>query len=70
MIIFLFISFFVCGCFSLKRMFIEEIFGTEFDEDNSEHNKLISKLVDNNKKKYCKQYQEALKDFDMKIIFI
>ena len=51
-------------------MFIEEIFGTEFDEDNSEHNKLISKLVDNNKKKYCKQYQEALKDFDMKIIFI
>ena len=48
----------------------EEKYDTEFNEDNSEHNILISELVDNNKKKYCKQYQEALEDFDMGIIFI
>ena len=41
-----------------------------FDEDNSEHNKLISEFVDNNKEKYINQYQNVLNDFDMKIIFI
>ncbi|WP_407462804.1 phage minor head protein [Methanobrevibacter sp.] len=42
----------------------------EFDEDNPEHNKLISEFVDNDKEKYCEQYQDVLNDFDMKIIFI
>ena len=42
----------------------------EFDEDNPEHNELISEFVDKHEEKYLKQYQEVLNDFDMEIIFI
>ena len=44
--------------------------GIIFDDENSEHNKSISKFVDKHRKKYQKQYEEVLNDFDMGIIFI
>ncbi|WP_295722524.1 hypothetical protein [uncultured Methanobrevibacter sp.] len=47
----------------------EKISNINFDEENSEHNELISEFVDNHKEKYIKQYQNVLNDFDMKIIF-
>ena len=34
------------------------------------HVKKISKMVNDNNEKYRKQYQEALSDFDMEVIFI
>ena len=44
--------------------------GIIFDNRNSEHNKSISEFVDKHRKKYQKQYEEGLNDFDMEIIFI
>lgn len=48
----------------------EEDYGITFDENNSNHNKLISDFVDNHKEKYRKKYQDVLDDFDMEIKFI
>ena len=48
----------------------QEINKIKFDENNSEHNKLISDFVDIHKEKYSKEYQDVLNDFDMEIIFI
>ena len=48
----------------------EEKNNLEFDEDNSEHSKLISEFVDENNEIYRKQYNDVLSDFDMEIIFI
>ena len=47
-----------------------EIFVTKYDKDNLEHNKEISKMVDDNKEKYLEQYRKVLDNYNMDITFI
>ena len=39
-------------------------------QNNMQHNKEISKMVDDKKEKYLEQYRAVLEDYDMSIIFI
>ena len=48
----------------------EEKYGYEYDENNKIHNKNISRMVNENSEKYREQYQDALNDFDMEVMFI
>ena len=48
----------------------EKKFNKKFDKDDLEHNKEISKMVDDNKDKYLKQYIKVLDNYNMTIIFI
>ena len=45
-------------------------YGYEYDENNKIHNKNISRMVNENSEKYREQYQDALNDFDMEVMFI
>ncbi|WP_458456205.1 phage minor head protein [Methanobrevibacter sp.] len=48
----------------------EEKYGYEYDENNKSHNKNISRMVNENSEKYREQYQKALNNFDMEVMFI
>lgn len=48
----------------------ENKFNKTYDKDNSEHNKEISQMVDENRNKYLKQYKDVLKEYGMEITFI
>ena len=45
-------------------------FNKKFDKNNLEHNKEISKMVDENRDKYLKQYKDVLNKYGMDITFI
>ena len=48
----------------------ENKFKKTYDKNNLEHNQEISKMVDENRNKYLKQYQDVLKEYGMEITFI
>ena len=48
----------------------EKEYKKEFDENNMQHNKEISEMVDKNRDKYLEQYRAVLKEYDMSITFI
>lgn len=59
--------------FNIRKNMIKEFerkFKKEFDENNMEHNKEISQMINDNRKRYLRQYQEVLNDYDMTITFI
>ena len=48
----------------------EEKYNREYDKDNLQDNKDISKMVDENRNKYLEQYREVLDKYGMSITFI
>ena len=61
------------GIIEIKKGMIvdyEKKFNKKYDEDNLEHNKEISKMVDDNKEKYLEQYRKALGNYNIDITFI
>ena len=58
---------------SIKKDMIsdfEEKYNREYDKDNLQDNKDISKMVDENRNKYLEQYREVLDKYGMSITFI
>ena len=45
-------------------------YGYKYEKNNRAHDKKISKMVNENSEKYLRQYQKALSDFDMEVMFI
>ena len=45
-------------------------FGEKYDENNTNHNKKINKMIYENHDKYFKQYQNVAEKYGMKVIFI
>lgn len=45
-------------------------YGYKYDMYNKAHNKKISKMVNENSDKYLEQYENALSNFDMGVMFI